>query len=118
MVSIGNADQVMVLVRSQLQRMARDKRTTSRPKADGPGNKANASATPFEAMRTLRDVPDREFDRLVVRALLSDDLGQALIDDAEFLAIAHRTLEIMRADPELGRQLETLRHSLRGDLSG
>ena len=112
MVSISNVDQIMLLVRAQLGRVARDKRAASTQKA-GQAKTPDMPSSPLGAIRGLGDVDDREFDRLVVRALLIDQFGESLSGDPSFEQIADRTLSTMMNDDALKVQLSELRQLLR-----
>ena len=112
MVSVSNVDQIMLLVRSQLNRIVRDKRTVSTQKT-GNAKAPNTPSSPLGAIRGLGDIDDREFDRLVVRALLIDQFGESLSGDPSFEQIADRTLSTMMSDDALKAQLFDLRRLLR-----
>lgn len=115
MVSISNVDQIMLLVRSQLGRIARDKRAASaqRTAKSGQTKSLDTPSSSLGAIRTLGDIEDREFDRLVVRALLIDQFGESLSGDPSFEQIADRTLTMMMGDDALKAQLADLRRLLR-----
>ena len=112
MVSVSNVDQIMLLVRSQLNRIARDKRAASTQKT-GKAKAPDTPSSPLGAIRGLGDIDDREFDRLVVRALLIDQFGESLSGDPSFEQIADRTLSTMMSDDALKAQLFDLRRLLR-----
>jgi hypothetical protein len=99
MVQIGNADQVLALVRAQLERMARSKR------AGAAGKSASSELTPssnesrLQAIGMLSDLPDEEFERVLVRTLLVQEFGEKLANQPNFQAIVDRTIAVLRDDP-------------------
>lgn len=121
MVSISNADQVMALVRNQLERMSRERKVdkTGRPTKSGStassGKLAPASRqSRLEAVRSLADLPEEEFDRVLVGALLSYEFGEDVARDSRFQSLVDRTTAILRADPDLATMLRDLRKGLPG----
>ena len=110
---IGNVDQVMALVRNQLERMNRDKRIAPSGKADR-GSQARATEkSRLQALSNLSDLPDGEFERLLVGALLSREFGEEATQDPRFQSIIERTWHIMRDDAELRAVIEDVRRSLK-----
>lgn len=101
MTRIGNADHIMVLLRQQLQRM--DK-TRGKARSSGPG--ASTPAAPRNAidriasLATLDDLDDRQFERALIRALLTDEFGAAMAEDHRFERIAGEVHRIIRSEKE------------------
>lgn len=98
MTQIGAIDQVVLLLREQLQRSER---------ARGARRSEERPATPQQrlaALATVRDLPDRDFRRAVVRGLLGERLGEALAADPAFEAMSAEVLRIIDASDE-GRAL-------------
>lgn len=99
MTRIGNVDQIMVLLRQQLQRMN---------KAGGKARSANASAAAKSASRSAieriaplakrDDLNERDFERALVRALLTDELGSSLAEDYRFERVAGEVHRLLRSD--------------------
>lgn len=121
MVSIGNVDQVMALVRNQLERMARER------KVDKPGNAAKSASSQatgkasaatrqsrLQALGSLADLPEEEFGRVLVGALLSHELGEEVARDSRFQSLVERTTTILQSDPEIAAMLRDLRKGLPG----
>lgn len=121
MVTIGNVDQVMALVRKQLEQMARQRGID---KLDRKGKSGSTAATSkvtiatrqsrLQAIGSLADLPEEAFERVLVGALLSHEFGEDVARDARFQSLVDRTAAIMRADRELANLLRELRNTLPG----
>lgn len=112
MVMIGNVDQVMALVRGQLERMSRDKRLAATTKA-GRGDAPRATGkSRLQALSNLGDLPDGEFERLLVGALLAREFGEDVAQDPRFQSLVDKTARIMADDPELRTALREVRQGL------
>lgn len=112
MVMIGNVDQVMALVRSQLERMSRDKRIGSTSKANRGGQAPATDKSRLQALSNLSDLPDGEFERLLVGALLSREFGEEVSQDPRFQSVVDRTWKIMQDDEELRATIQQVRRGL------
>lgn len=109
---IGNVDQVMALVRNQLERMNRDKRVGSTSKSSRGGQTRATDKSRLQALSNLSDLPDGEFERLLVGALLSREFGEEVAQDSRFQSVVDRTWQIMRDDPELLAAIQEVRRGL------
>lgn len=115
MVRIGNVDHVLALVRGQLERMSRAKRTS---KSDKAGRNDIARATEqsrIQALSGLSELPDEDFERLLVGALLSREFGEEAAQDPRFQSVIDRTWRILRDDDVLRHAMRDLRQGLRRD---
>jgi hypothetical protein len=101
MVTISNIDLVMAALRSRLQRIAADKRA-DKTRAVRPSRLArNDERRRVEALAAMRQLPEEEFDRALVRAMLETELGEAVATDARFQRIVDHTTQVLRESPEL-----------------
>ncbi|WP_375397065.1 hypothetical protein [uncultured Sphingomonas sp.] len=96
MSEIKATDQILLLLREQLQRSDRARtRTTARDE--------HRSATPQEriaVLAVLKDLPERDFRRALIRSLLSERLGEELVADPAFDAVTGEVLRIIDDSPE------------------
>ena len=102
MTRINSSDQVLLLLRERLQRLGRE-RGARAPKA------ATGSSTPspiarLQALAALEELPGDELRRGLVRALLTEEAGDAAANDAAFQAIADEVFRIIDGSEE-GRDL-------------
>lgn len=101
MTRITNVDQVLLLIRQQLQRLsgngapARKARATS---ARGPQRQSALGR--LSALSRLEDLPESELEQSLVRALLADEFGDGLANDPRFLRVAGEVSHIIAADEE------------------
>lgn len=109
---IGNVNQVMALVRNQLERMARDKRAGAKGKAGRSDPARSTQKSRLQALSNLSDLPDGEFERLLVGALLSREFGEDVTQDPRFQSVVDRTWRIMRDDAELRAAIDAVRTQL------
>jgi len=112
MVMINNVDQVMALVRGQLNRMARDKKVASGKKAARAEQTRATRETRLQALGNLSDLPDEEFGRTLVGALLSREFGEEVAQDPRFQPIVEQTWLIMREDGALRAAMRDIRGTL------
>jgi hypothetical protein len=100
---ITNADQVLLLLKSHLQRAQRGERKP----ASAP-LRSSAQQTPLERVQNLvrqDDLPESEIGRALVRGLLSHEFGASVSNDAEFQAILDDVLATIRRDETTSRLL-------------
>jgi hypothetical protein len=110
---IGNADQVLVLLREQLQRLGRGKGA----KAGRTGAAQGATPSPvarLQAQAGLADLSGEEFRRTLVRALLTEELGDAMANDPSFQAVADDVFRIIGGTPEGQALIDRAARQLRG----
>jgi len=106
MTRVGNIEQVMLLLREQLQRSTR---------ARGPDRKGTeridvATPRPLDRVRALaafEDLPEDEMRRAVVRGMLTEEFGDAIGTDAAFTRLVDdivHAIETLPGGPELMAQ--------------
>ena len=103
MTRINTSEQVLLLLREQLQRLDR-----SRGARTGRTGRA-AKATPrpmarLQALAALDQVGEQEFKRTLVRALLSEKVGEGIANDPAFQAVIDDVFRIINDSAE-GRGL-------------
>lgn len=104
MTRVGNADQVLLLLREQLQRLDRARGQRS-GRADA--SRKAAAQTPLARLRALRalgPMSEEDYRRTLVRALLTEELGEAVANDPSFQAVADDVFRILNESEE-GRAL-------------
>ena len=103
MTRITNADQVLLLLKSHLQRAQRGER-----KSGGASSRSSIQQTPLERVQNLvrqDDLPESEIGGALVRGLLSHEFGGAISNDAKFQAILDEVLATIRRDEAMSRLL-------------
>ncbi|WP_432200690.1 hypothetical protein ACRAQ7_14315 [Erythrobacter sp. W53] len=109
MTRISNTEQVMALVRNQLQRMAkreRDDKTQKTQKADA---RTLTQRERVVALNAIKGLSEEDFTQNFVRALLTDELGEKVSHSPEFQAIVERTAKTIRADKTVQSLIKQIR---------
>ncbi len=109
---ISNADRLLLLLRQKL--LDRSKAAASgraaRPAAQRP---SNAGLGSVQALAGIEGVDERQLRRALIQALLADQLGEGLINEAEFQQVVERVTSAIGEDRVaaslLGRVIEDLR---------
>ncbi|HWU94986.1 MAG TPA: hypothetical protein VN029_05270 [Sphingomonas sp.] len=104
MTRVGNVDQVLLLLREQLQRAGRTRGVTAKSRA----REAEAStARPLDRVRALAaldTLEEEDLRRAVVRGLLAEQFGEAVGNDPALIAIVDQVSRIIGETAE-GREL-------------
>lgn len=104
MTRISQTDQALLLLRARLQEMSRTRRPAG-PQKKHTGEPAPMSARErLVALGALDGLSEDERHRLFVRTLMTDVFGEALANDAKFLAVADEVYSVLAASDE-GRGL-------------
>ena len=104
MARISNVDQVLLLLREQLQRSERSGPAARKRK---PGQAKEASPRPLDGVRALAaldTLSDDDVKRTLVRGLLADQLGDGVTNDARFQQVADDVVRMLLDAPD-GRTL-------------
>ncbi|MDQ4087016.1 MAG: hypothetical protein M3177_03225 [Pseudomonadota bacterium] len=100
MTRITNVDQVLLLLQEKLRRMDRSRTArTGRPSAATPRPLAR-----LQALAALDHISEEDFKRTMVRALLTEELGEGLGNDPAFQTVVDDVFRIISAS-EQGREL-------------
>ena len=111
MINVSRSDQIMRLVRHQLEKASRQSATAKQQKS---GRKPNEPfVSPLESMRGMGDLDERQFNRLAVQSILTMEFGSEVVDSAAFTAIADRVHGAIQSDPALLAMFAELRRSMR-----
>ena len=102
MTRINQVDQVLMLLRQQLQRMEKAKR---RPQAGSAARAGTPSAVRRPAaLARIDSLSPEDLEQSLIRALLTEEFGEALASDARFQKVVADVHRIIAADRET-RQL-------------
>lgn len=106
MTRIGNVDHVLLLLQQQLQKLdgsGRKDRTRKTGKTSR--NESQSSLNRVVAISGKEELDDETFARALVRALLVDELGEALAEDHRFDRIAAEVHRMIATDEQFARLL-------------
>ena len=103
MTRVTNSDHVLLLLQEQLKRLGRERAGRSH------GTKNGSKATPrplarLHALAALDQLSEEDVSRTLVRALLSEELGEAVANDPAFQNIVEDVFRVISSSPE-GRDL-------------
>jgi hypothetical protein len=106
MTRISSSDQVLILLREQLQRLGRGKaaRAERAGRAAGGERTAPAGMARLKALAERGAIGDTELRRTLVRALLAEELGEKLTNEPALQAIVDDVFRII-SETEDGREL-------------
>ena len=110
---ISNADRLVVLLRQKL--LERSKASAS-GRAGGKAKaniEAPSQAAGVHALAAIEGTDERLLRRAFIQHLLADQLGPALINDAQFQQVVSRVTETIEEDPDAFRLLSRLVAELR-----
>ena len=114
MTRISQPDHLLLLLQGQLQRLERDRSA----RAGHAGRSGKATPPPMarlKAIDTVKGLSDEELGPLLVRALLTEELGDRFVNDAGMQNILADVMRMIGESAEgraiLGRALGSLRGS-------
>jgi hypothetical protein len=113
MTRIATSEQALVLLREQLQRLGRGRGA----KVGRTGAAREATASPIarlQAQGGLEALSGDEFRRTLVRALLTEELGDAMANDPSFQAVADDVFRIISDTPDGQALIDRAARQLRG----
>ena len=112
MTRVGNSEQVMALVRQQLQRLARREKTARSSRTERSLPAGLSERQRLRALGAVESLTDEEFCRDFVRALLTEEFGEAVGNSAGFQRVIERTSAAIQNDAEVVGLLKEVRGSL------
>lgn len=109
MTRISPSDQVLAAVRAQLQRLAKRGNNEHLRRAGKSAEKPLNMRQMVKALSAIEGLSHDEFVRTFVRALLTQEFGEAVVHSSQFQAVIERTAMSLCADKKLSSMLQELR---------
>jgi hypothetical protein len=111
MTRITNADHVLLLLREQLQKIGQ-----SRKERTGRSGKVRGSTPrPIARLRAMDSYEEgEEFRRTLVRAILTEEMGEAMANDPSFQAVVDNVYRMISATPDGQELMDRAGRQLRG----
>lgn len=109
MTAIGKVDQIVLQLRAQLQKAAKDRARS----ASGSARPEKSPLERFRAADATDPGGDEELRRKFVRALLTEELGEDLANQPEFERISNEVWSLIEEDASLKPQLDEALRQLR-----
>lgn len=119
MTRISNVDQVLMLLRQQLQRLGKPGRSTGSG-STGATRAERRPPAPTRIEAVLRDarLSDEDLARTLIQALLVDEFGEAVANDHKFRHISTEVYRIIAGDAETTRVLSAAIAGMRASSQG
>lgn len=111
MTRISNTDQVLLLLREQLQKLGQNrKERTSRS-----GTVRKSTPRPIARLQAMASYEEgEEFRRTLVRAILTEEMGEAMANDPSFQAVVDNVYRMISATPDGQDLIDRAGRQLRG----
>jgi hypothetical protein len=114
MTRISNADHVLGLLREQLQKLGRTRQQRSGRAAEVRGS----TPRPIARLQATASPEDgEEFRRTLVRAILTEEMGEAMANDPAFHDVVEDVYRMISASPEGQDLIDRAGRQLREDPS-
>jgi hypothetical protein len=111
MTRIGNTDQVLLLLREQLQKLGHNRK--ERTGRSGPVRKS--TPRPIERLQAMGSYEEgEEFRRTLVRAILTEEMGEAMANDPSFQAVVDNVYRMLSATADGQDLIDRAGRQLRG----
>ena len=112
MTRVSSSEHVLLLLRERLQRLDRGRgRKTGRP--EGGREPTAPPMARLQALAMLDELPEEELHRTLVRALLSEELGDEVANDPSFQAVAEEVYRMIGESDEGKALLDAAEQELR-----
>lgn len=113
MTRISNVDQVLLLLRQQLQRMSKADRSRKSGATSSTSRKRETAARRLEAIVQRDDLADDDLARTLLGALLVDEFGEAAANDHKFQRLVDEVYRVITSDTQARSLLESAMREVR-----
>jgi len=96
---ISPADRLVMLLRQKLEERTRLQRGAAKPTREGRDAVRPLEPSGIQALAALEGTDDHSLRRAIVQNLLADQLGQGLLNDAQFQQLVSRVTDAIEDDP-------------------
>ncbi|HEX8223884.1 MAG TPA: hypothetical protein VF605_08720 [Allosphingosinicella sp.] len=112
MTRISTTDQVLVMLREQLQKIGQ----TRKERTGRTGTVRGASTPrPIARLRAMDSLEEgEEFRRTLVRAILTEEMGEAMANDPSFQAVVDNVYRMISSTPDGEALIDRAGRQLRG----
>ena len=114
MTRVGNVDQLLMLLRERLQRIDRS-RDRSGGRTEAVRSATSKPIARLQAVDSLGQLSEEDFRRTMVRALLAEELGEAVANDPAFQGVAEDVFRIIGESEEGRALIDTAARQLRAE---
>jgi hypothetical protein len=111
MTRISNADHVLLLLREQLQKIGQSRK--ERTSRSGPVR--GSTPRPIARLQAMDSFGEgEEFRRTLVRAILTEEMGEAMANDPSFQAVVDNVYRMISSTPDGQELIDRAGRQLRG----
>ena len=111
MTRISNTDQVLLLLREQLQKLGQ----TRKERTSRSGTVRKSTPRPIARLQAMGSYEEgEEFRRTLVRAILTEEMGEAMANDPSFQAVVENVYRMISATPDGQELIDRAGRQLRG----
>lgn len=109
MTRITNSDQVLNLIRAELQKLERSRKSKVKPAAISSQDSSRSPLQRLSSAPAFHALSEEEQHRAFIRGIMTEAFGAALANDARFIALAGTVYETIRESED---GLDLLRRAL------
>ncbi len=100
MTRITGADQILTILRAQLERREKQRRKTTTGASAQRDKLDRSSVERLRAIASESDLPRAAIERILVQALLVEEFGEAAVNDAQFQKMLEAVQERIARDEQ------------------
>jgi hypothetical protein len=97
---VSNANRIAMLLRARLEERARAGGSSRAKGADQKGAADVKGGGALAQVEAIEGLDDRKLKRALIESLLTDQLGDALVNDARFQQVVGQVVEAIEADED------------------
>jgi hypothetical protein len=112
--AISNSDRFVALLRQKLADRARIRGTDAKPRTDARALEDTAPQRSIATLAAMAGADDRKLRRTIVAQLLTERMGDQLVNEPRFQQIIEQVTELIADDAELGSLLGEVMKEVRG----
>ena len=108
---ITNVDRLVLILRQKLEE--RQRASQSSKKTGQPTSVNQSAVSRFGTIAAIDGVDERQLRRTFIQTLLADQLGEKLVNDAQFQQVVSRVTEAVEEDSAASKLLSRLLSEVR-----
>ena len=112
MTRVTNSDQILILLRQQLQRMSGRSQTRKAARTDGNRGSEQSGVARLRALAQLDDLTSDDFERALIQGLLIEEFGEGFVNDPRFQKLVDQVLGIIASDQQSRKLLQGAKREL------
>ncbi|MEO1045890.1 MAG: hypothetical protein AAFX04_10655 [Pseudomonadota bacterium] len=106
MTRIDQNQQLIALVRQQLERLSKTRKAVRPKTSAGDGSADSDRLSALQRLDALKQAAPERLHRALIEGLLLEEFGDGVANDARFQNVVDRVLMLLRSDAETQRLLD------------